>query len=295
MKNRARLRYDLLLALWPLAKYAHWLSKLPFLGPLLVGKTNTATNQAILLPRAPARSISIDHRMAGTESVALPYPLLDPVLERASARTVLNECPCRRAERCAGYPRDLGCLFLGDGAAQIDASLGREATPEQAQDHIRRAMAAGLMPTVLHSSFDAYLLDIPYRRMLAICFCCDCCCTVRHSLTMGVPGFADTVVRLPGLSVEIGTSCTGCGTCLSVCPVGAISLAPSPQPGQAQIDLERCKGCGRCVSTCPSNAIRLHLYDQVEMLERLLDRIAQRTDIGATIPTDRNLGTGTQS
>jgi ferredoxin len=289
VKNRSRRRYDLLLALWPLGKYTHWLSKLPLLGPLCAGKTGTETNEAILLPSVPARHITVDREIGGTESVALPYPLLAPLIERASARTVLNECPCRRAERCTAYPRDVGCLLLGDGAAQIAPSLGYPASPGDALAHVRRAMDAGLRPTVLHSAIDAYLLDIPYRRMLAICFCCDCCCTVRHSLVVGAPGFADTVIRLPGLAVEVSVSCTGCGTCLPACPVQAISLR-RPRQGadspQACIDARSCKGCGRCVSACPVSTIHLHLSNQAQMLSHLLARVAQRTDIEATASTD---------
>jgi len=300
VKNRSRLRYKLLLTLWPLGKCTHWFGKLPLLRSLLASKTSTETNEAILLPSVPTRAITVGREIVGTESVALPYPLLAPLIERASARTVLNECPCRRAERCTSYPRDVGCLFLGAGAAQIDAELGRRATSDEALAHVRRAMDAGLMPTVLHSTFDAYLLDIPYRHQLAICFCCDCCCTVRHSLKLDTPGFRDTVIRLPGLTVEVAPSCTGCGACLSVCPVQAISLHESSHkakvrppssaqhPVKAHIDLERCKGCGRCVSSCPSNAIRLNLADRAQMLSHLFARVAQRTDIGIPASTDRS-------
>lgn len=54
------------------------------------------------------------------------------------------------------------------------------------------------------SSFDAWLLDIPYRRAIAVCFCCDCCCSVRQGLRLGPAAFWETVVRLPGLSVTPG-------------------------------------------------------------------------------------------
>jgi UDP-glucose 4-epimerase len=151
---------------------------------------------------------------------------------------------------------------------------------------------------VLHSTFDAYLLDIPYRRMLAICFCCDCCCTVRHSLDVDAAGFRDTVIRLPGLTIEVEQACTGCGACLAVCPVQAISLHPASQDknarslditrhnAQARIDLERCKGCGRCISTCPAGALHLQLSDCANTQARLLDRVAKRTDIGVTSRTE---------
>lgn len=45
--------------------------------------------------------------------------------------------------------------------------------------------------------------------------------------------------------------CTGCGECLEVCPVEAISL----HAGKAVIDLETCIVCDACEQACPNGAI----------------------------------------
>jgi UDP-glucose 4-epimerase len=241
---------------------------LPLIGRLLAPLFRAEQNEAILLP--------IGEAIQGGESVVLPYPLLAPLIEGASARTILNECVCRRVEGCQAYPRDVGCLFLGDGAAQIDGELGRRATVEEALAHVERAMSAGLMPTILHAAFDAYLLDIPYRRMLTVCFCCDCCCTIRYGLRTGPQAFRDAVVRLPGLTVRVGEGCTGCGACLSACDAGAIALSD----GRASVDERQCKGCGRCAAACPEGAIEVRVADEAEVLGGLYARIAGRTEIG---------------
>jgi len=47
------------------------------------------------------------------------------------------------------------------------------------------------------------------------------------------------------------TKCTGCGQCLDVCPVGAISLVT----GRAAIDSDTCILCGACMYTCRQAAI----------------------------------------
>ncbi len=46
--------------------------------------------------------------------------------------------------------------------------------------------------------------------------------------------------------------CIGCGTCVAICPVGAISLDAD---GKAVIDKEKCINCGACKATCPVDAI----------------------------------------
>ena len=145
---------------------------------------------------------------------------------------------------------------------------------DKAVAHVQQAMDVGLVPLVVHSAFDAWMLGIPYHRTLAICFCCDCCCAIRQGLRLGPPVFWDTVLRLPGLTVMVGPECAGCEVCVEVCHVHAISLSD----GQAHIS-DVCKGCGRCVAVCPNDAIIFHIADDVDVLGRLLARIEQRTDI----------------
>jgi len=214
--------------------------------------------------------------IAKPESVVLPYPLLTPLIEETSTRFLMNECMCRRGEKCQTYPQDFGCLFLGDGAARISPSMGHLVDQDEAIAHVQQAMALGLAPLIVHTTFDALTLGIPYRRMLGICFCCDCCCTVQQGLRLGPPAFWDIVVRLPGLRVEVDGACEGCGACLKACYVQAISLSGNG----ACIDETVCKGCGRCVVACPAGAISLRLDEEVDVLDQLITRIARRTDIG---------------
>jgi ferredoxin len=262
--SRSRYLYNLLLRLWPLGKVLNRLGNQPVLGSLLRPCFSTDGNEAIIIP--------VQETVPGTENVVLPFPLLDRLVEQSSTYVVMKECMCRRAENCQTYLPEIGCLFLGDGAAQIDAALGQPISRDQALRHIHRAVELGLVPLVVHSSFDAWILGIPYRRMLAICFCCDCCCTVRHGLRLGPPAFWDTIVRLPGLELTVGPDCTGCGQCAEACPIGAVVL----ENGRARIG-DSCKGCGRCAALCPTNAITLRLDQSVDTYESLLARIEQRT------------------
>ncbi|PLX42203.1 MAG: ferredoxin [Deltaproteobacteria bacterium] len=52
------------------------------------------------------------------------------------------------------------------------------------------------------------------------------------------------------MSFVITDACEGCGTCLEVCPVDAISEGG----GAYSIDAETCVDCGTCAEECPLDA-----------------------------------------
>lgn len=267
--GRSKRSFDLLMKLWPLGKVQNWAAQQPVLGRFIHADVSPAHNRHIIIP--------VNRVVSGTESVVLPPGVLEALMARACRHVILNQCLCRRAEGCRTYPRDLGCLFLGEAASQIDPGLGRAVGPDEAFAHARRALQLGLVPMIVHAAYDAYLLGIDYSRMLAVCFCCDCCCTVRKSLRSGPRAFWDSVLRLPGLRVEVGPACNGCGACLDRCHVGAIGL----EAGRAVIS-EACKGCGRCAAACPQGAISLSL-DDGKWMDRLLALVEERTEIGPPV------------
>lgn len=47
--------------------------------------------------------------------------------------------------------------------------------------------------------------------------------------------------------------CTKCGTCMRVCPTGAIKILEN----EFKIDLKRCIFCGNCSFYCPKGAIKM--------------------------------------
>ena len=47
-------------------------------------------------------------------------------------------------------------------------------------------------------------------------------------------------------------TCIGCGACIGVCPVGALSLDAD---GKAECDESICIDCLACIGVCPTQAI----------------------------------------
>jgi len=59
------------------------------------------------------------------------------------------------------------------------------------------------------------------------------------------------------------TKCSGCGTCIQVCPYGAMR---KNDKGLAEVIVAACKGCGCCGATCPEGAISMTNYTDAQLL-----------------------------
>ncbi len=60
--------------------------------------------------------------------------------------------------------------------------------------------------------------------------------------------------------------CTGCGSCLAICPQDAIEMVINNSKGiyVPQLDKERCNECGLCLKVCPGHAVDYkQLYSEI--------------------------------
>jgi len=61
--------------------------------------------------------------------------------------------------------------------------------------------------------------------------------------------------------------CSGCRTCVPLCPYGAIAFDAAAN--RARIQEALCKGCGTCVAACPSGSIGQRLFEDEEIFEEI--------------------------
>jgi heterodisulfide reductase subunit A len=67
--------------------------------------------------------------------------------------------------------------------------------------------------------------------------------------------------------------CSGCKSCINLCPYHAITFVEEKQ--RAEINEALCKGCGTCVASCPSGAIRQNLFEDEEIFNELEGLLAE--------------------
>ena len=98
------------------------------------------------------------------------------------------------------------------------------------------------------------------KRVNFICNCCGCCCEAMIAARrFAIMNPIHTTNFLP---VVDQNECNGCGKCVNVCPVEAMTLVSAnnhakPKMKRAQLNQDICLGCGLCVKACDKDHIVL--------------------------------------
>lgn len=71
----------------------------------------------------------------------------------------------------------------------------------------------------------------------------------------------------PYTAYVLEESCSGCKTCVGLCPYNAISF--SEEKRRAEITGALCKGCGTCVAACPSGSIKQNMFEDEQICEEI--------------------------
>jgi len=183
----------------------------------------------------------------------LDYERASEVIKTASHRAV-GMCYCRHKMEHLGKACDAPmeiCLTFNDVAASlIKHNIAKEIDLQEGMD-------------LLQTAYDNNLVQFGENvreQVSFICNCCGCCCEAMlaaKKFAMLQP--VHTTNYLPVITTE---DCNGCGKCVNVCPVEAMSLVSANDPlkkkkKKAVLNEDICLGCGLCVRSCSSGKIHL--------------------------------------
>jgi heterodisulfide reductase subunit A len=76
----------------------------------------------------------------------------------------------------------------------------------------------------------------------------------------------DTLESEGAISEVDEDACTGCGTCIALCPYAAIERT---EDDKAKVTEVLCKGCGICAASCPERAIDIRGFTTEQMLAQM--------------------------
>ena len=116
---------------------------------------------------------------------------------------------------------------------------------------------------LLQQAYDNRLVqfgDNVRNNVCFICNCCGCCCEAMIAARrFGLLHPVHTTNFIPEVDPE---HCDGCGKCVGVCPVEAMTLVSANDPRHpnkktAKLQENICLGCGLCVRACPRENIVL--------------------------------------
>jgi len=71
----------------------------------------------------------------------------------------------------------------------------------------------------------------------------------------------------PNTAFIVEELCSGCKTCIAMCPYSAISFVTEKKT--AAINGALCKGCGTCVAACPSGALQQNLFTDEQIFDEI--------------------------
>ena len=183
----------------------------------------------------------------------LDYERASEVIKTASHRGI-GTCYCRHkmyhVGKACDRPMDICMTFNTSARSLIKYGHARAVDVSEGLDILDQA----------HDSNLVQFGENVRERVNFICNCCGCCCEAM----IAARKFAIfTPVHTSNFIPEINSdACTGCGKCVIVCPVEAMTLVSAnnpkhPKKKKACLNKDICLGCGLCVRACTEENIEL--------------------------------------
>jgi ferredoxin len=267
MSRRPNWWLAVLAKIWPVTWISARATKWPVIGKLIA---------AAALPLFSKKNLNISYIPINEEvghgkSSHLPRRVVERLIRTSAHRVIIERCTCRDARGCKDHPVTMGCTMLGEGAREIDPRIGRHVSADEAIAHLDRTLADGLIPMIGRVKLDNFIWGVSDRgRLLTICHCCRCCCTIFASGKYLPAEAQRSIVRLPGVVMTTDHErCTRCGTCVDECFMGALSIVGD----EVVRDEALCKACGRCATVCDAGAVRSVVDDMDKAVTGLIDRV----------------------
>jgi len=184
----------------------------------------------------------------------LDYERASEVVKTASIIGI-GTCYCRHkmlhaGKNCKAPLDDICMTFNGCADSLTRHGIARKVDVAEGLDVLQKAREYKLLQ----------IGENAQEKVSFICNCCGCCCealTAARKL-----GFLNTVFTtnfIPEISED---KCDGCGKCITLCPVEAMSLVSTNDPAntnrkRAKLNIKTCLGCGVCLTGCRKNALKL--------------------------------------
>lgn len=203
------------------------------------------------------RTFVNEKAIENTKLEVLDYEKASEVIKTATHIGV-GICYCRHKMEHLGKacnaPREICMTFNGVADSLIRHNIARRVDINEGLD-------------LLHLAYENNLVQFGenvQNSVSFICNCCGCCCEAM----LAAKRFAslNPIHTTNFLPVINEAECNGCGKCVEVCPVEAMTLVSANDPHKkkkkiAKLNEEICLGCGVCVRVCSKEYISMRARD----------------------------------
>jgi len=199
--------------------------------------------------------VYVNEQLLSTDNdlYVLDYERATEVIKTATSIGI-GVCYCRHKMEHVGKncdaPMDICMTFNGSAQSLVRHGVARKVEAAECID-------------LLHVAYEHNLVQFGENAREGvnfICNCCGCCCeALTAARKFGMMNPVHTTNFLPVIDEQ---NCNGCGKCVSLCPVEAMTMVSANNPQKpsrkkAKLNADICLGCGICLRGCKEDALKL--------------------------------------